>query len=128
MPSNKNFSNKKEEKGLREACLLCVSKHIAQAIVLTMEAGKGYPLHLWFGVGHLAEAEDEALQEFPQLSNAIRSVRLCLMGQQQFEPKDLIDLLIHTRAVCAGINGYTENYRTAEILAGRRLTENDTIN
>ena len=110
---------------MRETCLLCVSKHISQAIVLLLEAGKGYPLHLWFAVGHLAEAEDESLLEFPQLSEVIREIRIRLMGQtDKFKPLSLVDLLIHVRGISSGFNGYTENYRTAEILAGRRLPEN----
>jgi hypothetical protein len=109
---------------VRETCLLCVSKHISQAIVLTTEAALGYPLHLWFAVGHLAEAETESLREYPLLAESIRSVRICLMGQQKFESNDLIDLLIHVRALCADYNGYTENYRVNEILSGRELPEN----
>jgi hypothetical protein len=110
---------------MRETCLLCASKHISQAIVLVLEAGKGYPLHLWFAVGHLAEAEDESLFKFPVLANSIREVRIRLMGQtDKFNQLDLVSLLVNVRGISSGFNGYTEDYRTAEILAGRRLPEN----
>lgn len=32
---------------MRETCLFCVSKHVAQAIVLMQEAFSGYPIHRW---------------------------------------------------------------------------------
>ena len=67
---------------MRETCLFCVSKHVAQSIVLMQEAFSGYPLHRWLAVGHLAEAEAESLSEFPLLSQCIREVRLRLMGQE----------------------------------------------
>ena len=44
---------------MREQCLECVLKHLAQAEVLMAEAELGYPLHRWLAVGHLAGAEAE---------------------------------------------------------------------
>lgn len=40
-------------------CNLCVIKHLVQARVLLLESIKGYPLHLIYALGHLAEACDE---------------------------------------------------------------------
>lgn len=48
-----------------------------------MEAGKGYPLHLWYAVGHLAEAEDECLRSYPELAEGVRRLRLGIMGQRE---------------------------------------------
>lgn len=36
---------------MRNSCLFCVSKHISQAIVLTIESVLGYPIHLWLAAG-----------------------------------------------------------------------------
>lgn len=62
--------------GLRPSCLMCVRKHIGQAIALLEEVYKGYPDHKWLALGHLAEAEDESLREYPELATKIREARL----------------------------------------------------
>lgn len=102
---------------MRETCLFCVSKHIAQAIVLTCEAKKGYPFHLWLAVGHLAEAEDESMADFPHLSNDIRVVRMALMGQEgTFDNSALMKLLESARRTAEAINGIAEEERIKDIL------------
>lgn len=94
---------------MRETCLFCASKHIAQAIVLVTESCMGYELHRWVAVGHLAEAETETCSEFPELADNIRKVRLALMGQQgEFKHTDMMALLKRTRDVAATINGFSE--------------------
>ena len=104
---------------MRETCLLCVSKHIAQATILTAEAALGYPIHLWYAVGHLAEAEHESLSEYPSIAKTIRSVRVKLMGQEAgFDALMLPDLLSMVRAQCAEVNGYSEEKRVEIILKG----------
>ena len=60
---------------MRTACLNCARKHLAQASILMMEARQGYPLHEWFAMGHLAEAGDELVQEWPDVANEIREHR-----------------------------------------------------
>ena len=40
------------------------------------EARKGYVAHAWLAVGHLAEAEDETLKDYPEITERIRSERL----------------------------------------------------
>ncbi len=113
---------------MRETCLLCVSKHVSQAIILVIEATLGYPLHLWFAVGHLAEAETESALEFPQLSTLIRSVRVKLMGQEDgFDKLSLVELLKATRAISVGYNGYDEEERTQLILTTGILPENALV-
>ncbi len=102
---------------MRETCLFCVSKHISQAIVLVCEAGKGYPYHLWIAVGHLAEAEDECMNDFFNISQDIRKVRMALMGQEGlFKKNDLMDLLIEVRTAAAFINEIEEPKRILKIL------------
>jgi hypothetical protein len=101
---------------MRETCLMCVSKHIAQAIVLVIEAQLGYQLHLWLAVGHLAEAESECIEKYPCFSNNIRKVRMVLSGQEGvFKSTDLMDLLEQARDIAAGINGKSEEQRQHEL-------------
>jgi hypothetical protein len=59
----------------RPVCLLCSLKHLAQARAILFETRKGYPEHVWYAIGHLAEAEDECLAEWPALAERIRKER-----------------------------------------------------
>jgi hypothetical protein len=52
--------------------------------VLVQEAHQGYPLHLWLAVGHLAEASDELLRDYPGMAEEIRSERLNLMTDKSY--------------------------------------------
>jgi hypothetical protein len=81
---------------MRSTCLYCVVKHLSQAIILVSEAQRGYPKHLFYAVGHLAEAEEESIHRFPDLANRIRNVRVVLMGQDTgciFIPESLDELI-----------------------------------
>jgi len=82
---------------MRMTCLYCASKHVAQSIVLCIEARTGYPYHLWLAIGHLAEAEAELVATFPKLANEVREVRLMLMGKddkgRKVTPKTMMRLL-----------------------------------
>lgn len=60
----------------REFCPRCSIKHIAQARALMKEISKGYPEHVWYAMGHLAEAEDEIVDYMPEEANTIRDQRL----------------------------------------------------
>ncbi len=60
---------------MREHCKECVLKHLGQASVLMDEALLGYPLHKVLAIGHMAEAESEALAKWPALANRIRDER-----------------------------------------------------
>lgn len=64
---------------LRDSCLDCVRKHLSQALVLMQEALQGYPEHRWAAIGHLGEASDEAIKEYPNLAHEIREHRLKYM-------------------------------------------------
>jgi len=71
---------KKDEKirraEMRESCLNCVRKHIAQALILMTESKLGHPNHKWLAIGHLAEAEAETVQISSKFANKIREKRL----------------------------------------------------
>ena len=60
----------------REQCTRCAIKHLAQARVLMNEARNGYPVHVWYAMGHLAEAEDEIIGIQPMDAVAIRAERI----------------------------------------------------
>lgn len=103
---------------MRKTCLFCVSKHISQAIVLSIEAIQGYPIHLWLAVGHLAEAESEACSKYPDFAKEIRDVRITLMGQKgTFSHDSLMKLLLKARKMAEETNGKLEELRIQEILS-----------
>jgi len=76
----KKRSTEREIKGLgvRKSCIDCCLKHLGQSVILFSEARKGYPMHKYIALGHLAEAEDETIAEFPNLAEKIRETRLSL--------------------------------------------------
>ena len=61
---------------MRPFCGKCARKHLAQAIVLLNESRLGYPSHLWLAIGHMAEAEAEIDQRYPEIAQKIREERL----------------------------------------------------
>lgn len=104
---------------MRPTCLFCVTKHITQAGVLITEVLKGYPSHLWLATGHLAEAEDESLAEYPILAGNIRRVRVALSGQEgKFERDSVMELLSQVRKIAEKINGTPDNIRNRNIVLG----------
>ena len=44
---------------MRDPCIDCVVRHLAQAHVLLEEAAMGYPNHVYLAIGHIAEASEE---------------------------------------------------------------------
>jgi len=64
---------------MRESCIECVLKHVGQAAVLMHETVKGYDYHFVYVVGHLAEAEDEAIVDFPDIEQMIYKLRKSYM-------------------------------------------------
>lgn len=56
-------------------CLDCVQKHLAQASINVTESLLGYPEYRVYVIGHMAEAEDECVQEHLELAKAIRTAR-----------------------------------------------------
>jgi len=78
---------------MRESCLICARKHIAQAIVLLIESRLGHPHHFWLAMGHLAEAEAETLTKFPDFAKRIRYDRLNLVLNENKTPVELEHLI-----------------------------------
>ncbi len=71
---------------MRNSCLKCAMKHITQSSILLAESEKGYPNHYWYALGHLAEAEDELVKDFPELANTVRNVRIDLEKDENHKP------------------------------------------
>ena len=63
---------------MRKTCLVCVRKHLTQALILLLESKKSekYEWHRWLACGHMAEAEDECLQKYPGFASNIRQNRI----------------------------------------------------
>lgn len=62
----------------RPFCARCSIKHLGQSRALMLETLKGYPLHCYYAIGHMSEAEDEIVALMPEEANAIRDERLKL--------------------------------------------------
>jgi hypothetical protein len=75
----------KGEPVMRESSTECACKHIAQTRVLLLEKAKGYPEHYWFAMGHLAEAEEELVKDFPEKTALVRAERLNLQKNRDYE-------------------------------------------
>ena len=69
----------------REPCARCTMKHLAQANarlwlcqakILMKESKLGYPHHVWYAMGHMAEAHDEIVDIMPEEATAIREERI----------------------------------------------------
>lgn len=61
---------------MRPSCLRCVRKHLAQAVILFTEARCGYENHFAYALGHMAEAEAEAVEDYEDFAGRIRSIRI----------------------------------------------------
>lgn len=74
----------------RDFCPRCAVKHLAQARALLKERFKGYPHHVWYAMGHMAEAEDEIIDHMPEEAKSIRLSRVklekSLAGNFPFAP------------------------------------------
>jgi len=76
---------------MRESCLQCVCKHLAQALILLTESKLGHPEHKWLAVGHLAEAEAESVQMFLEFAKKIRRFRLTII--EDCDTIDIVELI-----------------------------------
>lgn len=76
----------------RKSCVLCACKHLAQARVLLQETRAGYAEHFWYALGHLAEAEAELVEDFPDMAKQLREERkqLELYPRHKFPFKALL--------------------------------------
>jgi len=86
---------------LRDSCIDCVRKHLSQALVLMQEVHQGYPKHHWIAVGHLGEAADEALKEFPKLAAEIRKHRIKYMADPHYSVP-VLDLIEKAKGYVKG--------------------------
>jgi hypothetical protein len=82
---------------LRESCIDCTRKHIGSAIVLFTESMLGYPEHFWIAIGHLGQAEEESIKDFPELAKMIRKIRREIMDKKNFCNIDWIRLIKETK-------------------------------
>lgn len=81
---------------VRDTCARCAVKHIAQARVLMNETKLGYPWHVYFALGHLAEAADELVQLMPEEAVRVREARLVIeagLRENKLPETDWIALL-----------------------------------
>lgn len=80
---------------MRDSCFDCTRKHLAQAAVLNLEYRTGdYPVHKWYAVGHLAEAADEIIKEYPAIAATIRDMRIAYMEEDtDFNVSSVIELI-----------------------------------
>ena len=67
--------------GARQSCKNCILKHLSQALINHHESLNAYPLHKWVSVGHLAEAETEAIDSFPDFTKKVREARVKYMEE-----------------------------------------------
>ena len=72
-----------------EAMRACVL--LAKAGLLGREAKLGYPLHVWYMLANMSEAEDELVDRMPEEAAAIREERLAVesalrSGDTQYRP------------------------------------------
>lgn len=79
---------------MREACLQCARKHIGQAEVLMQETMLGYPLHAYLAIGHLAEAEAELLDNYPNIAKNIRSERVKYIDALSYSTNDDEEIMV----------------------------------
>jgi hypothetical protein len=87
-----NYNLLKGLNELRDSCISCVLKHLSQALILMQEVHQGYPKHHWIAVGHLGEAADEAVKEFPELAAEIRKHRVKYMADPKYSVP-ILDLI-----------------------------------
>lgn len=60
----------------RPFCARCAIKHLSQAAILMKESRMGYPLHVYYAMGHMSEASDELVELMPEEANAVRDERI----------------------------------------------------
>jgi len=76
----------------RQPCILCALKHVAQARALMLETRKGYQRHIVYAMGHLAEAEDETVMEFPEIAKKVRHERVLLEATARLPPEEVYQI------------------------------------
>jgi len=87
---------------MRNSCVECVVKHIGQAAALMGEIRLGYEHHWVYAIGHLAEAESEAVNEFPDIARQIRNWRIDYMNGDNPDLDVLVEHIYKWRNVNVG--------------------------
>jgi hypothetical protein len=89
--AEKRMKKVRVKKGSMEAtprmpCPSCCRKHLGQAVALLQESLQGYPDHRWLAMGHIAEAEAEAMAFYPDISEALRQARKRMEAEPEWMP------------------------------------------
>ena len=71
---------------MRPTCVDCAIKHLAEASILLQESRHGYPDHIYYSRGHMAEAEAELAQLYPVHADLVRVSRKTLEQDPDFSP------------------------------------------
>lgn len=71
---------------MRPTCTDCAIKHLAQASILLHESRDGYPDHIFYARGHMAEAEAELALLYPEHSSLVRMERKKLEDDPDYNP------------------------------------------
>lgn len=71
---------------MRPTCTDCAIKHLAQASILLQESRHGYPDHIYYARGHMAEAEAELAKLYPVHSDLVRTERKQLEQNPEYTP------------------------------------------
>ncbi len=78
----------------RVSCLNCSRKHVAAAEVLMAESLLGYPLHAWLSVGHLEQAEEELLSDYPEAAEHVRQERVAYIDGLVYSVDDTGEIVL----------------------------------
>lgn len=87
---------------MRPTCTDCALKHLSQASILLSESRQGYPTHRFYALGHMAEASDELVKEYPKYAAIVRKERKKLEDDPDYTPdfEELIKTVAEECSVC----------------------------
>lgn len=85
---------------MRPSCVNCARKHLAKAEINLTESKLGYPEFFWLCIGHMSEAEDELIRDYPELSHQVRNERKLLEEDPDYQIP-IMDLIAAISAVAA---------------------------
>lgn len=89
-------------RGPRPTCTDCAKKHLSQSAILLSESKRGYPDHIWLALGHMAEAEEELVGEYPDHANTIREERKRVESSKGEYSPDYLGLIKTVDSECKG--------------------------
>ena len=87
---------------MRPTCTHCAIKHLSQAMITLSESRQGYPTHRFYALGHMAEAGDELVKEYPKYAEMIRAERKKLEDDPGYTPdfEELIETVDEECTIC----------------------------